>query len=575
MQDYSDCDSEFAASYIAYTEDAALLQNSKENIKVTNKDDGQVLYNVYPYLAVCSAPGLYSADGGLIKSWSEIVDDLEVNVVDGELTYYFTNESSACKLILDDELISIGDGSFSGNANNVLTSIIIPGSITSIGDRAFYGLTGLTTITLPESITTIGESAFENCTGLTGELVLPDSLDSLGKSAFNSCTSLTSLVIGDGLEFVGWASFFECTGLTNITFGNNVKGFELNAFAYCSGLKTINLPNSVTSIGNSAFAFCVGLTSVTIPNSVTSIGTGAFDSCTSLTSVTIPDSVTSIGEEAFFRCESLTSITIPNSVTSIGVDAFSYCSGLSSLYVDSSNPTYYSSNNCIIEKTTKKLVLGCKNSTIPSDITIIGEGAFAGVTGLTTITIPSNVTSIEKEAFCGCSSILEYDFSNHTSIPTLGSSVFYGINSSCKIYVPANLYSSWKQATNWSTYADYITTEPVKIYFNISLNTAHGSDLYILKNGEMVEYTAPYAHGGYFTVSAGDVIEVCMTDAKKASIGINYGFRVSMGSYSVTKSNPFEWISDLTVTINVDKLFANSTYTLDISSTTISTPVLV
>lgn len=117
--------------------------------------------------------------------------------------------------------------------------------------------------------------------------------------------------------------------------------------------------------------------------------------------------VTSIGNYAFFGCSVLTSVTIPDSVTSIGWGVFSGCNGIESLEVGVGNKKYHSANNCIIETDTKKLVVGCKASVIPSDgsITSIGSGAFDNCSGLTSVIIPDGVTSIGSGAFSGCSGL--------------------------------------------------------------------------------------------------------------------------------------------------------------------------
>ena len=205
-----------------------------------------------------------------------------------------------------------------------ISELIIPDSVTSIGEEAFFGCKSLTSVTIPDSVTSIEGAAFKDCIGLAddkgfviirnvlcsycgndGAVTIPDSVTSIGGSAFEGCTSLTSVNIPDSVTSIGGRAFCKCESLTSVT-----------------------IPDSVTSIGEWAFKGCTSLTSLTIPDSVTSIRGAAFYGCKSLTSVTIPDSVTSIGDYAFFYCESLTSVTIPDSVTSIRWGAFSGCKEL-------------------------------------------------------------------------------------------------------------------------------------------------------------------------------------------------------------------------------------------------------
>ncbi|MBR3409150.1 MAG: leucine-rich repeat domain-containing protein [Paludibacteraceae bacterium] len=135
------------------------------------------------------------------------------------------------------------------------------------------------------------------------------SVTSIGNSAFSGCTGLTSITIPSSVTSIGSYAFQNCTGLTSITIPNSVTSIGNYAFSYCSGLTSITIPSSVTSIGRYAFYGCKGLTSINIPSSVTSIGREAFSGCTGLTSITIPESVTSIGSGAFSGCTGLTSIT--------------------------------------------------------------------------------------------------------------------------------------------------------------------------------------------------------------------------------------------------------------------------
>ena len=145
----------------------------------------------------------------------------------------------------------------------------------------------MTSVTIGNSVTSIGDYAFRGCSGLTSIKV-----DS-GNSVYDSRANCNAII-------------------------------ETATNTLIIGCKNTIIPNSVTSIGKGAFWGCRGLTSVNIPNSVTEIGEGAFDECTGLTSLTIGNSVTSIGLFAFYKCSGLTKIDAylnPKNV-STGTDAF-------------------------------------------------------------------------------------------------------------------------------------------------------------------------------------------------------------------------------------------------------------
>ena len=185
-------------------------------------------------------------------------------------------------------------------------------------------------------------NAFAACTSLTS-ITIPASVTSIGDRAFGECTSLTSITVNSGNQ--NYASeggiLYNKAKTTLIAYpsasGNVMLPSGLTeivewAFSWCTSLTSITIPAGVTSIGEDAFYYCSSLTSITIPNSITSIGDGAFR-YTGLTSITIPASLTSIGEQAFAGCTRLTSITIPNSVTSIGDGAFSDWTSSQTIYI--------------------------------------------------------------------------------------------------------------------------------------------------------------------------------------------------------------------------------------------------
>ena len=238
-----------------------------------------------------------------------------------------------------------------------ITNLIIPNSVTSIGNYAFYSCSGLTSVTIPNSVTSIGSRAFYYCSGLK-KVIVPDIAAWCGISFYNSdsnplyyakhlysdeTTEITNLIIPNSVTSIGSYTFYGCSGPTSITIPNSVTSIGEYAFYNCSGLTSVTIPNSVTSIGNYAFNGCSGLTSVTIPNSVTSIKGYTFKGCSGLTSITIPNSVTSIGNYAFQDCSGLTSVNIGNGVKSIGGSAFANCAELTDVYCYAENkPSTYS-----------------------------------------------------------------------------------------------------------------------------------------------------------------------------------------------------------------------------------------
>ena len=197
-------------------------------------------------------------------------------------------------------------------------------------------------------------------------------------------------------------------------------------YVYRNSVQKIEIGNNIISIGGYAFNSCYSLASITISGSVRGIGEHAFDNCYSLAYITISSSEMSVAGYAFNNCYSLASITIPN-----------YAYGI----------LYYGFNNCY------SLV----SITIPNSVSQIQESAFKNCYSLASVAMPSSVTRIEEYAFNNCYGVAFYDFSNHTSIPTLTNNAgFGGLPADCEIRVPASLVDAWKAATNWSTYADHI-----------------------------------------------------------------------------------------------------------------------
>ena len=213
---------------------------------------------------------------------------------------------------------------------------------------------------------------------------------------------------------------------------NSIYGTSSANYAYNRGrIQRAEIGNNVSSLGNYAFSSCYSMTNITIPKTVTAIGTYTFSYCHSLKNVTIPNTVASIGNNAFTYCYALKNIAIPSGLTSIVGSVFYNCYTLTSI-------------------------------AIPSGVTSIGSGTFSACYSLTHITIPSLVTSLDNNAFQNCYGVGEYHL-KPTTPPTITSSSFANIQSSCKIYVPYSedhsVLNNYQTANNWSDYATKMVEE--------------------------------------------------------------------------------------------------------------------
>ncbi|MBQ8288067.1 MAG: leucine-rich repeat domain-containing protein [Clostridia bacterium] len=324
-------------------------------------------------------------------------------------------------------------------------TVVLPKGVSTIGDRSFAGLSSLRSVTIPWGVTSVGESAFDGCKNLS-VLELPDSLNVIGADAFRSCSSLTSIALPRYAVSLDGNVFAGCTSLSSVTVASGNTAYRVQdgcLIEIATGTLVAALPGStvpadgsITIIGASAFEGRTDLSAIHIPASVTSIGEKAFYGCTGVTGITVDatsqsftakgnclierstkrliqgcsmseipadGSVTEIGDYAFADCAGLTSIHIPNTVSSIAGSAFSGCSGLETITAAAGNEHYHAVDNCLIVSGTRTLLLGCKNSVIPDDSSVIriGNNAFAG-SSITSLIIPDDVTEIGEAAFEDC-----------------------------------------------------------------------------------------------------------------------------------------------------------------------------
>ena len=268
---------------------------------------------------------------------------------------------------IPNSVTSIGGGAFYECSE--LTSLIIPGSVTSIGEDAFYGcylvhfvnMSSLTSsnnwgATLCDEETEdgllIADNILAKCRKWATSVTIPNGVTSIGEAAFGGCSGLTSVTIPNSVTSIGDRAFWFCGGLTSVSIPNSVTSIGEEAFSSCDGLAFVTIPERVTLIRKNAFGGCyfmsdnfVNKSSLTSPSNWGAtlcyeetedgllIDDNTVVKCRKwATSVTIPNGVTSIGDYAFWLCGGLTSVSIPNSVTSIGDNSFGCCSELTDVY---------------------------------------------------------------------------------------------------------------------------------------------------------------------------------------------------------------------------------------------------
>ncbi len=409
--------------------------------------------------------------------------------------------------------------------SNGTGTITFAGEVTTIGDYAFFGCP-LTSIIIPNSVTTIGEGAFKECYNLTS-ITIPYSVTKIGKTAFFGCP-LTSITIPNSVTTIEEGAFSWCFGLTSVTIPYSVTTIGVGAFEGSGALTSIDIPNSVTTIGDRAFSYCSGLTDVTVAWTSTgqqpTMGNGVFygiannvgpsgatlyvpagtkaiyqaadqwkdfgtitepkvgdqfiidgvyyeissigsnntvkvswyDRDLYITPLVIPASV-SYGNYTYtvteinswaFNGAIITSIDLPNTLITIGEGAFCGCYGLTSINIPNSvttigNMAFHSCSSLT-------------SVTIPNSVTTIGEGAFYQCHGLTSVTIPNSVTTIGGWAFANCSSLTSINVDiNNTHYCSIDGVLFSYAKDSLIQYPKGNTRTEYSIPNSVTTIGDY------------------------------------------------------------------------------------------------------------------------
>ncbi|MBQ9551676.1 MAG: leucine-rich repeat domain-containing protein [Clostridia bacterium] len=279
--------------------------------------------------------------------------------------------------------------------------VVINGGVTSVGNNAFRGCTGLTIITVGSDVVSIGSGAFSDCSNLIN-VTIGESVASIGDGVFEGCAKLKAITVDSN----------------NPNYSNDSDGALYNKdktvlirYPQDYNRTELNIRDGVIIVANDAFRDCKRLTYISTPESTTTIGDRAFSNCTLLDSVYIRSGVSSIGDQVFDGCESLGGIAISGSNASFYTDPWGilYNKNQTELIrCPEGKYSVYANMPTTVTTIRSSAFLNCKkltSITISASVTSIGDAAFKGCTGLTSVTIPAGVASIGDSAFKNCTAI--------------------------------------------------------------------------------------------------------------------------------------------------------------------------
>ena len=339
-------------------------------------------------------------------------------------------------VVLEEGITEIDRDAFDGN--NGLVAIEMPASLETIDVQAFRGCSNLTSITFPENSNLKEIKGYSFMSSGLEDVILPDGVENLGDMIFYN-TKLTDITIPASVTTIGAGAFSQTPNLTTINIQEGNTCFEMRGNCLIEkstgrlicGFKDSIIPTdgSITIIDNYAFLAKDHNNSV-IPEGVTRIGNYGLAANSVITSITLPQSLTYIGDNALRDLNKVTSITIPKNVTKICESAFGL-NYLTNITLESGIENYKVENNCLIEISSKLLIVCYGNATIPTDGSVTTLGAVSVNRNVETLYIPDTVTTIRPRAFQVCSALKEVYISS--SVTSIGVDAFENANNLEKV----------------------------------------------------------------------------------------------------------------------------------------------
>ncbi len=219
------------------------------------------------------------------------------------------------RVVIPNTVHSIAEDAFFLNKN--ITSVVIPGSVTSIGSSAFQGCENLENVEITSNTTSFGSNPFAS-TKWEKANYRDDKFFIVNHVLLASKDLGKKVVIPDDVIKIAGGGLYSALDYTDDV--SNAKTVE-----------TIIIPDSVTSIGAGVCSGFDKLKTITLSKNITEIGPRAFAGC-SLSEISLPDKLQTIGQQAFSGSH-IESIIIPESVQYLGLECFAFCSWLNKIVV--------------------------------------------------------------------------------------------------------------------------------------------------------------------------------------------------------------------------------------------------
>lgn len=307
--------------------------------------------------------------------------------------------------------------------------------VSQISEAMFCECSSLYEILLPNTITSIGNEAFEACEKLTSVDLSKTKTATIGVKGFAYCGNLSKIQFPTTLTLIDDGAFAEDKNLRSV---QNLEKTIVSKIGYgvfegCSNLSSVKLPQTLSTLGESAFKGCSNLTAVSgFENTAVKIlEARTFANCSSLSTLSLARGLTEIGTEALIGCSILRNLDTLSTtkVTKIGVRALKDTAGLTSISLPTS--TFVSFAQSAFENSGVQKINNLKNC---SKFKSFGASSFMN-SGLKEIEFPNCTFSIEASAFKNCTALIKATFNSKTA-PTAQETSFEGTTSALQVYIP-------------------------------------------------------------------------------------------------------------------------------------------